>query len=118
MRDRKTYAERIAELQAKRDRLREQEKSLLARQLSDEKKARTKRIFKAGTMIEETYGHTITERELDELVEKIKEWHKEKQVVDNESPNGDDDYDNEDQLNKESPTEYGAQKLFGQRFQH
>ena len=28
------------------------------------------------------------------------------------------DYDNEDQLNKESSTEYGAQKLFGQRFQH
>lgn len=116
MSERKTYAERIAELQARRDRLKEQERALLARQVRDEKREKTKRIFKIGTMIEEKIRYPVTEEDLDELIKVIEKWNDEKQISENELSVSDDDENAQPTAN--NTTEYGTRKQFFGRFQN
>ena len=63
----KTFAERIAELKYRQRQLQEQERSLLARQTVEEKKAKTKRHLRTGAAIETAIGHPVTEDDLEQI---------------------------------------------------
>ena len=68
----KSVKERIAELQEKKQRLHEQERSLLARQAQEERRERQRRIFRLGSSLEEALGRPFTEEELQQMISEIR----------------------------------------------
>lgn len=67
MSSKRTFAERIAELKCRQKQLQEQERSLLARQTVEERKAKTKRHLRTGAAIETALGHPVTEDDLEQI---------------------------------------------------
>lgn len=63
----KTIDERIAELEAKENRLKQQKKKLLAEQSKRERNARTKRLVEIGATVESILGRPIEKEELPKL---------------------------------------------------
>ena len=59
----RTYDERIAELQKKRDQLKEQEKALIKRQNAEERKKRTRRLIELGGIVESVLGRPTTDQD-------------------------------------------------------
>ena len=59
----RTYDERIAELQKKRDQLKEQEKALIKRQNAEERKKRTRRLIELGGIVESVLGRPTVDED-------------------------------------------------------
>ena len=59
----RTYDERIAELQKKRDQLKEQEKALIKRQNEEERKKRTRRLIELGGIVESVLGRPTVDED-------------------------------------------------------
>lgn len=64
---RRSYSERIADLKQKQAQLKEQERSLLARKVADEKRAQTKRHLQIGAAVEAFLGHPVSKEELENI---------------------------------------------------
>ena len=71
MSTRRTYAERIAELKTRQEQLREQERALLARQVVEERRERTKRHLRIGKEVESVIGHIVSDDDLNEILNLI-----------------------------------------------
>lgn len=67
MASKKTAEEKIAELQAKRQQLLEQEKKIKAQLAADQRKARTKRLIEVGATVEKVLGRPIEKDDLPKL---------------------------------------------------
>jgi len=57
----RSYEERIAELQKRRNQLKEQEKDLQRRAKADERKKRTRRLIEIGATVESVLGREFTD---------------------------------------------------------
>ncbi len=66
--EKKTYDERIAELQKKQKQLKEQEKQLKAKRTQDERKKRTKHLIEIGGTVYSVLGRDYCEGDVERLV--------------------------------------------------
>ena len=64
---RKTYDERIEELEKRQEQLKAQERQLKKRQSAEERKRRTKRLIEMGAIIESVLGRPTTDEDKDRL---------------------------------------------------
>ena len=70
---RRSYSERLEDLKKRREELRQQERALMARQIAQERKERTKRLLRIGSEIEAAAGRPIGDEELELIVESVRD---------------------------------------------
>lgn len=63
MASKKTYDERIAELQKRQEQLKAQERALKSRQSEEERKKRTRRLIELGGIVESVLGRPTTDED-------------------------------------------------------
>lgn len=66
-REKKSYEERISELQEKQKQLKEQEKKLRAQQSQAERKQRTRHLIEVGGIVYKTLGRDFVDGDLERL---------------------------------------------------
>ena len=64
---RRTYGERIEELEKRQEQLKAQERQLKKRQSAEERKRRTKRMIEMGAIIESVLGRPATDDDKERL---------------------------------------------------
>ena len=70
---RRSYSERLEDLKKRREELRRQERALMARQIAQERKERTKRLLHIGSEIEAAAGRPIRDEELELILESVRD---------------------------------------------
>lgn len=73
MGSRRSYNERLEDLKRRREELRQQEKALMARQIAQERKDRTRRWLSIGREIEAAVGHDIEGDDMELILESVRE---------------------------------------------
>lgn len=73
MRKRKTYEQRIAEIKQRQAQLKAKEKEILSLQIARDKRKKTRRLFKIGTVFDKAIGHPVDDDELEHLVQIFKD---------------------------------------------
>ncbi len=70
--EKRSYAERITELQEKQKQLKEQEKKLKAQQSKEERKKRTKHLIEIGGAVYSVLGDSYQEGDVEKLIAFLK----------------------------------------------
>lgn len=70
--EKRSYAERIIELQEKQKQLKEQEKKLKAQQSKEERKKRTKHLIEIGGAVYSVLGDNYQEGDVEKLIAFLK----------------------------------------------
>ncbi|MDE5754979.1 MAG: relaxasome subunit MobC [Oscillospiraceae bacterium] len=70
--EKRSYEERIAELQEKQKQLKEQEKKLKAQQSKEERKKRTKHLIEIGSAVYSVLGDSYQEGDVEKLITFLK----------------------------------------------
>ena len=70
---RRSYSERLEDLRRRREELLQQEKALMARQIAQEKKERTRRWLCIGREIEAAVGHDVEDDDIELILESVRE---------------------------------------------